>query len=264
MAHSLGPAVTVEPMVAAGVEVSVGIVCDPAFGPLLVVAAGGTLVELLADRVVACPPMSHEGAMRLLDGLRIRPLLAGWRGAPAVDIDALAGVIVAFSQMAIEIGDVLDAVEANPVIASAARRRRSRCTCSGASGRILKRGVGLLDRSGFPEELDWVEEFCKEEVEPLEFVFPYAVRSPDPKVKAYVRGLQQQIKDQGLWAIFLDEELGGPGFGQLKLGLLNEVIGRYPVGPADVRRRRPRHRQHGDARRLRHRASRRSGGWSRC
>ena len=50
-------------------------------------------------------------------------------------------------------------------------------------------------------------------------------------MKAYVRGLQQQIKDQGLWALFLDEELGGPGFGQLKLGLLNEVIGRYSGAP---------------------------------
>ena len=118
MADSLGPAVTVEPMVEAGVEISVGIVRDEGFGPLVIVAAGGTLVELLADRVVACPPVSHAGALDLLDGLRIRPLLDGWRGQPAVDIDALAGVIVAFSQMAIEIGDVVDAVEANPVIAS--------------------------------------------------------------------------------------------------------------------------------------------------
>jgi acetate---CoA ligase (ADP-forming) len=118
MADTLGPGVTVEPMVGAGVEVSLGIVRDPGFGPLLIVAAGGTLVELLADRVVACPPVSHAGARNLLDGLRIRPLLAGWRGQPPVDIDALAQVIVAFSQMAVEIGDVVDAVEANPVIAS--------------------------------------------------------------------------------------------------------------------------------------------------
>jgi acyl-CoA synthetase (NDP forming) len=118
MADALGPSVTVEPMVTAGVEVSVGIVRDGAFGPLLVVAAGGTLVELLADRVVACPPVSHSGALALLDRLRIRPLLAGWRGAPAVDIQALADVIVAFSEMAAELGDVLDAVEANPVIAT--------------------------------------------------------------------------------------------------------------------------------------------------
>jgi acyl-CoA synthetase (NDP forming) len=119
MAEALGPAVTVEPMIEAGVEISVGMVRDPGFGPLLVVAAGGTMVELLADRVVACPPVSRVGACRLLDGLRVRPLLDGWRGQPPVDVDALADVIAAFSQMAGEIGDLVDAVEANPVIASA-------------------------------------------------------------------------------------------------------------------------------------------------
>jgi acyl-CoA synthetase (NDP forming) len=119
MTRSLGPIVTVQPMIADGVEVSVGFVRDDAFGPLLVVAAGGTFVELLADRVVACPPVSHAGALALLDRVRIRPLLAGWRGAPAVDIDALAEVIVAFSRMAVDLGDVAEAVEANPVIASA-------------------------------------------------------------------------------------------------------------------------------------------------
>ncbi|MGE0220646.1 acyl-CoA dehydrogenase family protein [Mycolicibacterium sp.] len=83
----------------------------------------------------------------------------------------------------------------------------------------------------FQEKLDWVERFCKEKAEPLEYVFPYAVRSREPAVKTYVRELQQEIKDQGLWAIFLDRDLGGPGFGQLKLGLLNEIIGRYPSAP---------------------------------
>ncbi|HEX2400924.1 MAG TPA: acetate--CoA ligase family protein, partial [Mycobacterium sp.] len=118
MAESLGRAVTVQPMVADGVEVSVGFVRDEGFGPLVVVAAGGTLVELLVDRVVACPPLSHAAAGRLLDGLRIRPLLAGWRGQPAVDVDALADVVVRFSEMAAELGDAFDAVEANPVVAS--------------------------------------------------------------------------------------------------------------------------------------------------
>src|SRR4051812_27666891 len=84
----------------------------------------------------------------------------------------------------------------------------------------------------FQKKLDWVEEFCREEVEPLDLVFPYAVRSKDPKIKGLVKGLQDQIKDQGLWAIFLDEDLGGPGFGQLKLGLLNEILGKYSAAPA--------------------------------
>jgi alkylation response protein AidB-like acyl-CoA dehydrogenase len=91
----------------------------------------------------------------------------------------------------------------------------------------------------FQKKLDWVEEFCREEVEPLEYVFPYAVRSKDPKIRALVKGLQDQVRDQGLWAIFLDEELGGPGYGQLKLGLLNEILGRYPSAPQMLGPRRP-------------------------
>jgi acyl-CoA synthetase (NDP forming) len=118
MAESLGPAVIVQPVVADGVEVSVGFVRDDAFGPLVVVAAGGTLVELLADRVVACPPVSHAAARHLLERLRIAPLLSGWRGQSGVDADALADVVVRFSRMAVDLGELFDAVEANPVIAS--------------------------------------------------------------------------------------------------------------------------------------------------
>jgi len=84
----------------------------------------------------------------------------------------------------------------------------------------------------FQEKLDWVQWFCDEKVEPLEHVFPYAVRLPDPVVKAYVKELQQEIRDQGLWALFLDKDLGGPGLGQLKLALVNEILGKYPSAPA--------------------------------
>lgn len=118
LARRLGPAATVSPMVPAGIEVSVGVVRDVTFGPLVVVAAGGTLVELLADRALACPPVSRAGALRMLDSLRIRPLLDGWRGGPAADLTALADVIVGFSRLAMELADDVEAVEANPVIAS--------------------------------------------------------------------------------------------------------------------------------------------------
>jgi acyl-CoA dehydrogenase len=84
----------------------------------------------------------------------------------------------------------------------------------------------------FQAQLDWVERFCREEVEPLELVFPYAVRLRDPKMRALVEPLQTQVKERGLWAIFLDKDLGGPGFGQLKLALLNEILGRYATAPA--------------------------------
>lgn len=119
LADRLGPAVLVQPMVEDGVELSVGMVRDPSFGSVLVVAAGGTLVELLADRALALPPVSHAKALQLIDGLRIMAVLAGWRGAPAADVNALADIVVAFSALAVELGDDLDAVEVNPVIASA-------------------------------------------------------------------------------------------------------------------------------------------------
>jgi acyl-CoA dehydrogenase len=83
----------------------------------------------------------------------------------------------------------------------------------------------------FQEQLDWVEQFCREEIAPFDLVFPASLRSRNPKIKALVKGLQDQIKERGLWALFLDRELGGPGFGQLKLALLNEILGRYPSAP---------------------------------
>jgi acyl-CoA dehydrogenase len=83
----------------------------------------------------------------------------------------------------------------------------------------------------FQEQLDWVEEFCRTEVEPLDLVFPGAAYSRDPRAKALADPLRQQVKDKGLWALFLDRDLGGPGFGQLKLALINEILGRYRTAP---------------------------------
>ncbi len=116
MAARLGPDVSVHARVPAGVEVSVGTVHSGSFGPLVVVAAGGTLVELLADRAVACPPITPEGAEAMLRSLRIRRMLTGWRGGAAVDTAALAGVITGFARLAVELGESVQAVEANPVI----------------------------------------------------------------------------------------------------------------------------------------------------
>ena len=83
----------------------------------------------------------------------------------------------------------------------------------------------------FQAQLDWVQEFCRTEVEPLDLVFPGAAWSRSPRAKALADPLRQQVRDRGLWALFLDRDLGGPGFGQLKLALLNEILGRYRSAP---------------------------------
>ena len=118
LAARLGPAVSVHRQVAAGVELSVGLVRDHALGPMVVVAAGGVLVELLSDRAVALPPLSRDAARRMVDRLRIRPLLDGFRGSPPADVEALVDVVVAVSHLAHERGDELAALDLNPVIVS--------------------------------------------------------------------------------------------------------------------------------------------------
>jgi acetate---CoA ligase (ADP-forming) len=116
LAGRLGPQVLVCQSVPAGVELALGIVTDPALGPLVVVGAGGVLVELLADRVVALPPVTAETAAELIQGLRVAKLLAGARGTEPSDLGAVARAIAAMSDLAIELGDQLEALDINPLI----------------------------------------------------------------------------------------------------------------------------------------------------
>ena len=116
LAARLGPHVLVSQTAPPGVELSLGLVRDPALGPLIVVAAGGVLVELLADHTVALPPVDQAKALRLLTRLKAARLLDGVRGAPAADRDAVAAAIVALSALALELGDALDALDINPLI----------------------------------------------------------------------------------------------------------------------------------------------------
>jgi acyl-CoA dehydrogenase len=83
----------------------------------------------------------------------------------------------------------------------------------------------------FQRELDWVEEFVREEVEPLDFVVEHAWDMRDPVRARLVPPLQRRVRERKLWACHLGPELGGPGYGQLKLALLNEILGRTHCGP---------------------------------
>lgn len=116
LAGRLGPRVVVQHQVPPGVEIALGIHRDPLVGPLLLVAAGGALVELLAERAVALPPVDTDVARRLVDGLRLASLLAGHRGAPASDVTGLVEAVVAVSRIAQEVGDRLDALDVNPLV----------------------------------------------------------------------------------------------------------------------------------------------------
>jgi acyl-CoA dehydrogenase len=85
--------------------------------------------------------------------------------------------------------------------------------------------------SEFQEKLDWIDEFLTKEVEPLDLVFGDPYDKADKRALAVVRPLQQQVKDKGLWACHLGADLGGPGYGQVKLALMNELLGRSGWAP---------------------------------
>ncbi|MCC6869591.1 MAG: acetate--CoA ligase family protein [Burkholderiales bacterium] len=112
----LGPRVLVAAMRSPGVEVALGMVRDPSFGPIVTVAAGGVMIELLRDRRAALAPFGPATARRLLMSLALWPLFGGYRGAAAVDIDALAQIISRFSVLCAELADVVREIDVNPLI----------------------------------------------------------------------------------------------------------------------------------------------------
>jgi acyl-CoA dehydrogenase len=83
----------------------------------------------------------------------------------------------------------------------------------------------------YQRELDWVDDFVREQVEPLDLVFGSQYDKSDERAMSVVRPLQAQVRARGLWACHLDPEHGGQGYGQLRLALLNEILGRSRWAP---------------------------------
>lgn len=102
-----------------GHEVFAGIATDPTFGPVLMFGAGGTSVEVVADRAIALPPLDHAQARGLIGQTRIAKLLAGYRNTPPADLDALADVLCALSQLTIDLPDICE-FDINPILTSPA------------------------------------------------------------------------------------------------------------------------------------------------
>ncbi len=118
----LGPRVIVMPMAeeilkAKGVELSFGMTRDPQFGPIVMVGAGGVLIEMLQDRRFALPPFGPAEAMRHLNALALRPLLDGKRGAPPADLAALSQALSRFSTLASDLGEFIAEMDVNPLMA---------------------------------------------------------------------------------------------------------------------------------------------------
>lgn len=96
-------------------------------------------------------------------------------------------------------------------------------------------GWDFATEPDFQEHLDWMSEFVRAQVEPLDLLFHdrkhACFDTSDPLVTRLVKPLQAQVKKRGLWACHLTRDLGGQGFGQVKLALMNEILGRSVFAP---------------------------------
>ena len=106
----------VQAMVEGGVELLVGVVGDPTFGPVLACGAGGTQAELLKDIAVRICPIASDEAQRMLRSLATFPLLTGFRGSPEVDLEAVHELLLRVSAM-VETHHEIAELDLNPVLA---------------------------------------------------------------------------------------------------------------------------------------------------
>jgi acyl-CoA synthetase (NDP forming)/GNAT superfamily N-acetyltransferase len=108
--------VLVQPMIAGGTEVIVGVADDHMFGPLVVFGLGGVATEVLADHAARLTPLTDTDADRLIHSVRSAPLLLGHRGRPAADLGALRDLLLRVSRLADDLPEVTE-LDLNPVIA---------------------------------------------------------------------------------------------------------------------------------------------------
>jgi acetyl coenzyme A synthetase (ADP forming)-like protein len=107
----------VQRMVPPGVEMLVGVVHDPIFGPVVACGAGGTAVEIMNDVQVRIAPLTDRDASGMIRSLASFPLLDGFRGAPKADVDALEDVLLRVSTL-VEAHPEVAEMDGNPVIVS--------------------------------------------------------------------------------------------------------------------------------------------------
>ena len=99
-------------------ELIVGASVDPSFGPVLLFGQGGTAVEVLADHAIALPPLNRVLARELISRTRVAKLLAGYRHHPPAQLDAIADVLIALSQMLADLPELAE-LDINPLLADA-------------------------------------------------------------------------------------------------------------------------------------------------
>ncbi len=119
ISQRLGERVIVQKMLDKRVELAFGCVLDADVGPIVMIAAGGFLIELVADRRFALAPVSYLKAEEMLESLRVKKLLDGVRGQEKVNKKAVIEAFVSFSLMCHHLRDYFKEIDVNPIIVNA-------------------------------------------------------------------------------------------------------------------------------------------------
>jgi len=108
--------VIIAEMVSGGVEVMVGVSRDPVFGPVLVLGIGGIFVEALEDVSMRLLPIHRIDAYQMIEELKGKRLLKGFRGRPAADLDQLVEIMIRVSRLAYDQSDKILEMDLNPIM----------------------------------------------------------------------------------------------------------------------------------------------------
>lgn len=117
---------------AAGIELILGAKIDVQFGPLVLLGMGGTGVEIYKDVSLRMAPLSGKDAEAMIGGLKARKLLEGYRGGEPADLRRLTAALLAFSSLVMELEEVVESIDINPLLCSSRR-------CVVADARIILR-----------------------------------------------------------------------------------------------------------------------------
>jgi acyl-CoA synthetase (NDP forming) len=115
LGERLGPEVMVAPMATPSIELALGVVRDPQFGAMVLVAAGGVFIEVLGDRQLGLVPIDGRIAARMIDKLEVAPVLDGVRGRAPADRAAVVSALVALSDLVADVGDLVAELDINPL-----------------------------------------------------------------------------------------------------------------------------------------------------
>ena len=173
-------------------ELILGATSDDIFGPVILFGQGGTAVEVIADRAVALPPLNMNLAGELMSRTRVAKLLAGYRGRPAADLDAVKLALIQVSQIMVDLPEVME-LDINPlfadqdgVLALDARMRVRRATVSGAERLAIRPYPKQLEeRLTLPNQQRGVVRPIRPEDEPAHHTFMSRLAPEDMRFRFF-------------------------------------------------------------------------------